>query len=52
MGWEMGGRFKKEGNIYMLMADLYWCMAETNIILLNNYPLIKNKQIKKEMETA
>ena len=33
MGWEVGGKLKREGDICMPMADSYLCMAETNTIL-------------------
>ena len=42
--WEVGGR----RHMYCIpMVDSCGCMAETNTTLLSNYPLIKNKEIKK-----
>ena len=45
----VGGRGTREGgDIYILMADLHCCTAETNTALLNNYPPIK--KFKKEFQ--
>jgi len=33
VGREVGGRFKREGNMRIFMADSCWCMAETNTVL-------------------
>ena len=51
-GWDgMGGgrEVQEGGDVYILMADSYWCMAETNTTLESNYPPIENK-LKKEIE--
>ena len=48
-----GRKNKREGIVREFWLDMYtllyscWCLVETNTILLNNYPSIKNKQIKK-----
>ena len=48
MGREVGWRFKRKGiYIYIPMVDSWWCMAEINTMLWNNYPSIKNT-VKKE----
>ena len=36
------------GDVCIPMVDSYWCMAETNTILQNNCPSIKNKFLKME----
>lgn len=33
MGWEVGGRFKREGNICIPVVDSCSCVAETNAAL-------------------
>ena len=33
LGWDVGGRFKKEGTLCIAMADLCWCTADTNTLL-------------------
>ena len=47
-----GGWREKEGqdggDVCIPMVDSYWCMAETNTILQNNCPSIKNKFFKME----
>ena len=38
MGWEVGGRFKREG-MYVYKANSLCCTAEINTILKNNFTL-------------
>ena len=39
------GREAQEGrDVYILMADSWWCVAETNTTLESNYPPIKKKK--------
>ena len=40
--WEVGGRFKREGDMCVPVADSCWCMLETSTTLRSNYPPIKN----------
>ena len=39
------GREAQEGrDVYILMADSWWCVAETNTTLESNYPPIEKKK--------
>ena len=43
---KIGGReAHKGGDICKLIADSYWCTAESNAALYMNYPPIKKKNI-------
>ena len=50
MGWGEGGRFKKEGDICILMADSHCWVAEANIIYCRAIILHLKMHFKKEKE--
>ena len=45
---EEGREAQEGGDICTIMADLCYCMAETNITLKSNFPPIKNYIKKKK----
>ena len=47
-GVRSGREVREGGDMCVPMADSRGCMGETNMILYSNFPLIKNKLLKKE----
>ena len=53
-GWEgVGGgrKFQKGGVVWISVADSYWCMAETNTVLISSYLPVREKK-KKTLASA
>ena len=48
---EEGREVQEGGDTCVTVADLYYCMAETNITLQSNFPPIKN-YIKKKRHSV
>ena len=42
-GWVLGGRLKRDGDVWIYIADSCCSTAETNTAMKSNYPPIKNK---------
>ena len=52
MGREMGGGggVQDPEDICIPVTDSWWCMAEINTVLQNNYPPIKKKYKESELK--
>ena len=46
------GEVQEGGDMCIPMANSYWCIAETKVMLQSHYPSVKNKLFKSQLANS